>query len=261
MAYAQRGGTKLYYEDSGGNGPAVIFSHGILMDHEMFAPQVEALAGDYRRLTWDERYHGATETEGSFTYWDSAEDLFAILDHAGIERAALVGMSQGGFLSLRAALLRPERVWGLFLIDTQAGTEEESVAELYRSWAQAWAMQGPQDHLIQATVPLIVSPAPADKWVEKWRSWPPEHAVPRIDALLAREDITSRLGEVSCPAAVVHGTDDPSIPMEKAEALCAGLPTCNEVVAIPGGGHAANLSHADEVNHALRSFLESLLTR
>jgi len=260
MPYLERSGVRLFYEDTGANGPAVAFSHGILMDHEMFAPQVEFLSQTYRCITWDERYHGNTRAEGSFTYWDSAQDLLAILDNVGVEQAVLVGMSQGGFLSLRAALLQPYRVPGLFLIDTQAGPEDETAGQLYRTWAETWANDGPQEHLIAATIPLIVSPAPGEKWAAKWRSWPPANVLPMIDTLLGREDLTDRLSEITCPAMVVHGTDDPSIPLEKAEALCAGLPGCDRVVRITGGGHAANLSHPDEVNAALAEFLGSLDT-
>ena len=258
MPYVERDSARIYYEDTGGEGDAVIFSHGIYMDHEMFEPQVDALRGGYRCITWDERWHGLTENAGHCTYWDSAADLLAILDDASVDGAVLVGMSQGGFLSLRAALLAPDRVRGLFLIDTQAGEEEPGVGEMYRAWSETWAQMGPQDHLIDATVPLILSPAPAEKWTKKWREWPPERAPRAIDTLLDREDLTGRLGEIACPAAVVHGTADPSIPMEKAEALCAGLPGCTEVVRIEGGGHASNLSHPDEVNEALVKFLASL---
>jgi hypothetical protein len=71
-------------EDSGGDGPAVILAHGFLMDHEMFAPQVAALAPQYRVITWDERGFGLTEHDGKpFTYWDSAADCLGLLDHLG----------------------------------------------------------------------------------------------------------------------------------------------------------------------------------
>ncbi|MGH8505707.1 MAG: alpha/beta fold hydrolase, partial [Stenotrophobium sp.] len=52
MAYAQVNGQRLYYEDTGGSGPVIVFSHGLLMDHEMFAPQVAALRDRYRVITW-----------------------------------------------------------------------------------------------------------------------------------------------------------------------------------------------------------------
>ena len=79
MAIAEVNGQRLYYEDTGGPGPAGIFSHGLFMDHEMFAPQVEALKGRYRCITWDERGHAGTasDTLAPFSYYDSADDLAA----------------------------------------------------------------------------------------------------------------------------------------------------------------------------------------
>src|SRR5581483_12488544 len=111
MPFAEVNGQRIRYDDTGTDGAPIIFSHGFLMDREMFAPQVEALAGEFRVISWDERGFGKTEFDGKpFTYWDSAKDCLGLLTHLGIEQAVLAGMSQGGFLSLRAALLAPERV-------------------------------------------------------------------------------------------------------------------------------------------------------
>ncbi len=75
MATASVNGITLTYTDSGGDGPAVVLSHGYLMDHTMFAPQVAALVPQYRVITWDERGFGGTRAKGAFTYWDSAADV------------------------------------------------------------------------------------------------------------------------------------------------------------------------------------------
>src|SRR6202050_918870 len=128
MPFAKVNGQRIRFDDSGGSAPPVILSHGFLMDREMFAPQVQALAPDFRVITWDERGFGETEFDGEpFSYWDSAADCLGLLAHLGVDRAVLGGMSQGGFLSLRAALLAPERVRALVLMDTQAGHEEPPV--------------------------------------------------------------------------------------------------------------------------------------
>src|SRR5580658_5654366 len=119
------------YTDSGGQGPAVVFSHGFLMDRTMFGRQVTALTPQYRVITWDQRGNGGTRAAGAFTYWDSAADVLALLDQLGVERAVLAGMSQGGFLSLRAALTAPDRVRALILIDSQAGLEDPAAAPAY----------------------------------------------------------------------------------------------------------------------------------
>jgi len=105
MPFAPVNGQQLYFEDTAGTGPVVVFSHGNLMNSQMWAPQVEALRGEFRCVVWDERLHGRTKDDGDlYTYWDSADDLLGLLDHLGVEQATLVGHSQGGFLSLRAAL-------------------------------------------------------------------------------------------------------------------------------------------------------------
>ena len=106
ISTADLNGTTVTFTDSGPipGAPTVIFSHGLLMDHTMFAPQVAAFADRARVIAWDERAHGGTRSPDPFSYWDSAADLWALLDHLGVERAVLAGMSQGGFLSLRAAL-------------------------------------------------------------------------------------------------------------------------------------------------------------
>ena len=57
---------------------------------------------------------------------------------------------------------------------------------------------------------------------------------------------------------MIHGTDDASIPMDRAEVLAAGLPGCRGLVRIDGGGHASNVSHPRQVNAAIRGFLDGL---
>jgi pimeloyl-ACP methyl ester carboxylesterase len=260
MSFAEVNGQRIRFEDSGGDGPAVVLAHGFLMDREMFAPQVEALAPEFRVITWDERGFGETEFDGEpFSYWDSARDCLGLLDYLGIERAVLGGMSQGGFLSLRAALLAPERVRALVLIDTQAGTEDPARLPAYRQMQQTWLEVGPVDELAQTIANLIIGdPALNERWIAKWHELPRAAMQAPGDCLFDRDDISDRLGEIACPALVIHGTADISIEIERAEQLCAGLPGCEEVVRIEGAPHASNLTHPDEANAALLGFLRGL---
>src|SRR4051794_33196987 len=157
MPTIKRDGAHIHYNDTGGDGPVVVFSHGILMDASMFDAQVAEFAGEYRCLTWDQRGHGETGlVTDPFTYWDSARDLIALLDDANVEQAVLAGMSQGGFLSLRVALLAPERVRGLIFIDSQAGTEAPDAAPLYQSMAENWAADGYDENVARFVADLIL---------------------------------------------------------------------------------------------------------
>jgi 3-oxoadipate enol-lactonase len=260
MPFAEINGQRIRFDDSGGAGPAVILSHGFLMDREMFASQVDALAPEFRVVTWDERGFGETEFDGEpFSYWDSATDCLRLLEHLGIDSAVLGGMSQGGFLSLRAALLAPERVRALVLIDTQAGVEDPERLPAYRQMQQTWLEVGPVDELVETIASLILGdPLLNPVWIAKWRELEPESMRAPADCLFERDDISDRLGEISCPAIVFHGTADQSIEIERGEQLCQGLSGCIGVVHVEGAPHAANLTHPDEVNGPLLDFLRSL---
>ena len=261
MAIVDVNGATITYTDSGGDGPAVVLSHGYLMDHTMFDAQVTALRPEYRVITWDERGFGGTRAQRAFTYWDSAADVLGLLDHLGIDRAVLGGMSQGGFLSLRAALLAPDRVRALVLIDSQAGQEDPAAAPAYEEMERVWLEHGPapvQD--VVASIILGPPDGPVDyaPWFAKWALIGREDILFAFRCLMDRDDITGRLGEISRPALIIHGTADAAIPMRQAEIVRDGLAGPATLVPIDGGSHAANLSHPDLVNTAMLDFLRAL---
>jgi pimeloyl-ACP methyl ester carboxylesterase len=210
-------------------------------------------------ITWDERGFGLTEYDGEpFTYWDSARDCLGLLDHLGIDRAVVGGMSQGGFLSLRVALTAPDRVRALILLDTQAGVEDPEAVPLYEGMRDTWLAAGPVDELVEAVAGLIISdPEVNQVWIDKWKQQPNDYIQQPFATLMSRDDVTGRLGEITCPALVVHGTEDVSISMDKAEQLATGLPGAGPVVKV-GGAHAANLTNPEPVNSAIIGFLAGL---
>ena len=258
MPVAAVNGQQINYSDNRTDGPAIIWSHGFLMDHTMFEPQIDALGDQYRCVTWDERGFGDTPATAPFTYWDSAEDAVALLDHLGIEHAVFAGMSQGGFVSLRAALAHPQRVAGLILIDTQAGLEAEENIEPYRGMLAHWLSDAPLGDVGDFVASLILgSDELAARWVPIWEARRDGFTEHPGNCLLDRDDITDRLGEISAPALVVHGDADIAIPLERAHALADGLPNATMAV-IPGGSHAANLTNPGETNQAIASFLDTV---
>jgi pimeloyl-ACP methyl ester carboxylesterase len=255
MPFADVNGQHIYYEDSGGDGPAVIFSHGFLMDHEMFAPQVADLAPEFRCITWDERGFGQTPATAPFTYYDSAADCLALLSSLGVERAVLAGMSQGGFLSLRAALAEPERVAALVLIDTQAGVEDPEAVPLYEGMHDTFISVGPEP--VQEAIASLILGADADwaPWFAKWATLDRAGFTHAFRCLMDRDDISDRIGTITCPAIIFHGSVDVSIPMPAAEYLRDHLGGSTELVTVEGAAHASNLTHAGAVDPPLREFL------
>ena len=264
MPFADVRGQRIYFEDSGGDGLPVVLGHGFLMDHEMFAPQVEAFGGRRRVITWDHRGHGRTvTTPDPFSYWDLADDLAALLDHLEVSRAVIGGMSQGGFVALRFALLHPERTAGLVLIDTQAGQEDPEKSLQYDLMHDVWVTDGPNDQLLAMVAAIIIGNKRPESgaWVAKWRAREPSALTQIYRTLMDRDDITSRLGEIHAPTVVIHGTDDVAIDMSLAEELCRRLPGCRELVRIEGAGHASNLTHFGPVNIAIEGLIAAVAER
>jgi 3-oxoadipate enol-lactonase len=261
MPHATINGQSLYFEDTAGSGQPVILSHGFLMDQTMFAAQVDVLAPHYRVISWDQRGFGKTVSDGqAFSYWDSARDALALLDHLHIERAIFGGMSQGGYLSLRAALAAPQRVQALVLIDTQAGAETAEKRGAYRQLLEGWAQHGLSDEVAAIIAQIIIdSPEHNAAWIAKWKAYPDvSRLIAPSNCLLDRDDIVARLPEITAPALVIHGTRDNAIEMERAETLCRALADCRGLLRVEGAGHAANLTHAGQVNPPLLKFLGSL---
>lgn len=257
MPYADINGQRIHFEDSGGAGSPVVFTHGFLMDLSMFDRQVEALSPEFRVIRWDSRCFGKTEWDGKpFTLWDSASDVIGLLDHLGIEQAVLGGMSQGGFASLRAALAHPSRVKALVLMSTSGHSDDdEQMKEGRRQMAEHWS---PDPGLLGQLAGMILGGEEHwEPWVSKWKEVSRDRVKGAMPALTDRDDIFPRLGEITCPAIVIHGTADVGIPLEKGEALAKALPRCKGVVRVEGAAHAPSLTHAEKVNPPLLEFLRA----
>ena len=171
-------------------------------------------------------------------------------------------MSQGGFQALRAALRHPKRVTGLILIDTQAGSEDESRAPMYEAFAEVVATKGWNDEILRTACLSMFGVSAPDElkqhWMERWqrRDWGDERRLLR--AVTRREDITDRLGEIGHPAVVIHGEEDRSIEMDRAERLAKDLPNLVELVRVPGAGHSSTIERPEAVTEAMERFLQKV---
>jgi len=262
VAEFEHEGWTLAYEDRGA-GPPVLLIHGLLMDHTMFDPQVEALSDRWRFITPDVRSHGGSGHRAEpYTQWDLMEDQVALLDHLDIERAVWGGLSLGGFQALRAGLRHPQRVAGLVLIDTQSGPEDPTGAPMYEAAAQVAAFAGWNNDLVGMAVMFLFGESASqelkDHWTERWMALPTFDAQEAMHAVTRRDDITARLGEVTAPAVVIHGEEDIAIEMERAEELAAGLPDVVEFVRVPRAGHSSTLENPDVVTAAIERFLQKV---
>jgi 3-oxoadipate enol-lactonase len=138
MAFIVRDGFRLYYEDTGGAGPAVLFLHGAGGNHLSWWQQVPVFAEEYRCVTVDQRGFGQSpEAAGGPGPAALAEDAIALLDHLGIERATLVAQSMGGWAAVGAALAAPRRFWAIALANTVGNLTNPEIAALRQRLASA----------------------------------------------------------------------------------------------------------------------------
>lgn len=239
-----------------GQGPrAVVLIHGSNLDYRMWRREVTELEGSYRVLTYDFRGHGtsADPTE-PYSNW---EDLAGVMDAAGIESAAVVGLSAGAGIALEFALARPGRVEQLVLVSPglpgYVPTERPAffadlVAALQaRDWDRA--------NRVLLDSPVMAS-APADTALVREmvdgnrRLWTlnPSFAKPLNPPAIGR------LGELRVPTLVLTGADDMADILKQADRAVVEIPFARGV-RIPGGGHLLNLTSPDAFGRSLREFL------
>jgi pimeloyl-ACP methyl ester carboxylesterase len=125
MAMIHVNGTSLYYEDTGGVASPVVFSHGLLWNTELFAPQIAVLKDRYRCIAYDHRGQGKS-ADGTGRAVDMAtvtDDAAALIEALGLGPVHFCGLSMGGIVGMRLAIDRPDLIRSLVLLDTTADPE------------------------------------------------------------------------------------------------------------------------------------------
>jgi pimeloyl-ACP methyl ester carboxylesterase len=247
-----------------GEGPAVVFAHGTLMDRTMFEPQLEALSDDYRCIAYNLRAR-TDRCADDYDLWDLADDLDALLDALDVDSCVLAGMSMGGFTALRFAHRYPDRVDGLVLVDSQATAHSESNQEQYgqmieQTRAAGEVPEGLADivkNLLFGRTTLEENPELVQHWVDRWFTYPGEAVYRETSSWLHRPDFTDEASAIDVPTLVTHGEEDISIEMDEAEATVEAMPNAR-LVPIPEAGHSSNLENPEASNAAIREFLEEV---
>jgi 3-oxoadipate enol-lactonase len=245
-----------------GSGQPVLLLHGYLFGADWWRPQMEALKDLYDVVAVDLRGQMGSETteeQAEYDLWNQAEDINGLIDALGIAPSHVVGLSMGGMIAMRLALLHPEAVRSLVLMDTSAGPEAAENAERYEGMRQVVEASGVEP-MIPALPPIFLAddfiaaePAAVEAWLQALRDADHLGIIRTGRAIDAREDISARLGEIAIPALVIHGSDDVAIPVERAEELARGIADAS--LEIVSGGHQSNVDRAAETSGLIRDFL------
>lgn len=261
MPDLERAGVHLHYEDVGSGFP-LLLSHSWFCTGEQWPQVPDLVAAGHRVLNLDNRGHGRSgPCTARYSVWDVAEDLVAVLDHAGVDRAVLVGLSVGGFASIRAALQHPERVAALVLADTDAGTAARKgrakatlLSPVARTrWGRPIALGAVVDVLFGATA-RREQPELVRSWRQVFDSQDIDSMLAMLTAFLHRDDVTGRLGEITAPTLVIVGDEDEDPGVLASARIAARIPGARFVV-LPETGHLAALESPAEFGARVLSFL------
>jgi len=257
-------GISIAYRDRG-TGTVVVFIHGHPFDQSMWDPQVEALSWKYRVITLDLRGYGASEVPNSdvSTLDTMAADVKGLLDHLGIKKAVLVGLSMGGQVAMAFSDLFPERLAGLVLAGTFAEADTTEAAAARRAMADRFVNEGsvlPGGEMLPrllAQASLKRHPELAVTVYTMIASASPEGAAAALRGRALRKDYLPTLRRLTVPALIMVGTQDQFSPLERAQQMHNAIPSARLVV-FDEVGHMSNLEAPDQFNASLHEYLETI---
>lgn len=242
VRYARNGEVSIAYATWGDGPVPLVGVPGIVHNIETIWEQPEARAwlerlGTFARAVfYDKRGQGLSEREaGVPTLDERLGDLAAVMNAAGLYRAALLGISEGGSTAAMFAASAPERVSHLVLIGTFARPERERGDEGVPAWAETWAT--PETWSVGLLAPSRSGDPDFLAWVNKLerQTTTPRGLIASWD-WVRDIDVTPVLGSIQCPALVVHKRGDQLVPVELGRELAAGIPGAR-LVELDGADH------------------------
>jgi len=243
QGYVENDGARIWYASYGAGAP-VILLHGGLGHSGNWAYQVPALLhSGYRAIVIDSRGHGrSTRDARPYTYELMASDVRAVMDHLQIDRAALVGWSDGACTALILADQTPERVAGEFYFGCNmdpSGTKEFVFTPILGRCISRHRADYAR---------LSATPDDFDAFSDA------VGLMPRTQPNYSAGD----LARIQVPVAIVHSEHDEFIKRQHAEYLARSLPQA-EFIYLPGVSHFAPLQRPEQFNAALLGFLARVL--
>jgi pimeloyl-ACP methyl ester carboxylesterase len=257
MSELERDGHRIYYQVSGGpaadGGPLpLVLSHGFGASAAMWEPNLAARAARRPVITWDMRGHGRSgspQDQAEYSEAATVADLAAILDHLGIGRAVIGGLSLGGYMSLAFWLVHPERTAALVLCDTGPGYRKDEGRRGWNDTAAATADRFERDGL------AALSDSPE---TQAGGPGSPLGLARAARGMLAQHDarVITALPGIDVPVLIVVGDRDKPF-LGAADYMTAKIPRAVKAV-IPDAGHASNIDQPEAFDQAVGAFLAQL---
>ncbi|ANZ39260.1 hydrolase [Lentzea guizhouensis] len=255
-------GITIGYDDEGTSDHVLVLVHGHPFDRTMWRPQVEHFsARGWRVITADLRGYGETTVVPGVTPLSTfARDVVGLLDHLGVDRFVLGGLSMGGQIVLEVQRLFGDRVRGLLLADTFAQAETPEGKVVRNEMADRLLREGMSGYADEVLTKMVAPhnvealPEVAAHVSGMMHNAPPEGAAAALRGRAERPDYTDLLGTIEVPTLVVVGSDDEFTPVRDAEYMHERVPGSTLVV-VHGAAHMPNLERPAAFNKALDDLL------
>lgn len=237
--------------------PVVVLSNSLGSTHAMWDAQADALAGHFRVVRYDTRGHGESPVPaGPYDIDDLADDVVALLDTLGVERAHFVGLSLGGMTGMRLAARNPERVdrlvvlcTGAHLTPSSAWTDRATTVRANGSSAVAEAVVSrwfTPDFLVanpdvKASCEATVAATPAEGYAS-------------CCEVIAAMDLRADLPAISAPTLAIAGGDDPATPPPHLAAIADAVRD-GRLLVVPEAAHLANAEQPATITPAIIAHL------
>jgi pimeloyl-ACP methyl ester carboxylesterase len=268
-------GLNVHYRDEGSpNGPALVLIHGSSASLQTWEKLVALLGDDYRIISYDQPGHGLTgpAPDDDYSAAGMARALDAVTEAAGIEHFFLAGNSMGGWVAWRYALVHPERVDGLILIDAAGapllpGETPPPLNLGFRllkiKWLRPLLEQITPRSVVERSLKdtvaddSLVDDEMVDRYWELLR-YPGNRRGAALRADTDREEaMFDRASEINAPTLILWGADDQLIYATAADTFASRIPKARKVV-YPSVGHIPMEEIPDAVAADIRAFVEDV---
>jgi 3-oxoadipate enol-lactonase len=234
-----------------GNGPLVLFLHGIGGNRHHWREQLPIFASRFRAAAWDARGYGDSDDyAGALKFEDFTADVLRVLDHFKQHKAHLVGLSMGGRIARNFALRYPERVARLVLANTTPGFDALSPEEVKKFVAER-KNRSPES--MKALISRHARPGAYEDLLASFKALRQPSYLKTLEASVA-QDRAAPIEKIRVPTLVVTSDEDKVYPPEIARGMAKRIPGARLAV-ISGAGHLSNLEQPGQFNQVVLQFL------
>lgn len=265
---AQLGALTIGYDDVGSGVPLVLL-HGFPHDRTLWSHQLPALAEQCRCIAMDLRGFGESSVCPPYSMDQYADDVAALLDSLGIDRAVIGGLSMGGYVALTLWRRHPERVRAFVLVDTRGGADTDAARTKRRAQikqVRSTGMHAIVDELLRGQLGKTTRERQPEI-IEGLRRMllhaPADGVAGALEAMATRPGSANTLESIDVPTLIVVGEEDVLTPPGESRAMHALISERahgrSQVEVIARAGHLSPMERPAAFNHVVTEFIDRLV--